>query len=67
MAKGTNFNPVPETQRVKVLSMAQWLKCSDSTSRALWRGHREDGFTMTSMAADMGKSVAWVSKMIAGI
>jgi putative transposase len=65
-AKNINFRQVPKAQRVKVLTMAQWLACSDSPAHALWRGHREGGLTMTAMAADMGKSVAWVSKMISG-
>jgi putative transposase len=64
-AKGGNFSQVPKAQRVKVLTMAQWLACSDSPAHALWRGHREGGLTMTAMAAAMGKSVAWVSKTIA--
>lgn len=65
-SKGSNFRQVPKAQRVKVLTMAQWLKCSDGTAHALWRGHIEGGLTMTAMAAEMGKSVAWVSKMISG-
>ena len=63
-ATGINFRQVPKAQRVRVLTMAQWLACSDSPAHALWRGHIEGGLTMTAMAADMGKSVAWVSKMI---
>jgi len=65
-SKGSNFRQVPKAQRVKVLTMAQWLKCSDGTAHALWRGHIEGGLTMTAMAAELGKSVAWVSKMISG-
>lgn len=64
-SKGRNLTQVPKIQRVKVLTMAQWLTCSDSPAHALWRGHREGGLTMTAMAAAMGKSVAWVSKSIA--
>jgi putative transposase len=64
-SKGSNFRQMPKAQRVKVLTMAQWLACSDGTAHALWRGHREGGLTMTAMAAAMGKSVAWVSKTIA--
>ena len=65
-SKGSNFRQVPKAQRVKVLTMAQWLECSDGTAHALWRGHIEGGLTMTAMAVEMGKSVAWVSKMISG-
>ena len=63
-SKGSNLRQVPKTQRVKVLTMAQWLECSHSPAHALWRGHIEGGLTMTAMAAAMGKSVAWVSKSI---
>lgn len=65
-SKGSNFRQVPKAQRVKVLTMAQWLECSDGTAHALSRGHIEGGLTMTAMAVEMGKSVAWVSKMISG-
>jgi putative transposase len=64
-SKASDLRQVPKAQRVKVLTMAQWLARSDSPAHALWRGHREGGLTMTAMAASMGKSVAWVSKSIA--
>ena len=64
-ANGGDLRQAMRPQRVKVLTMAQWLTCSNSPAHALWRSHRERGLTMTAIAASMSKSVARVSRTIA--
>lgn len=46
-------------------ALAQWLQSSDTREEGLRRAYVDGGMTMTSIAADMGVTVARVSQLIA--
>ena len=56
---------VPKVQRSSTRSLAEWLAQCDSREEALRRAYRESGLTMTTMAAELGLTVARVSQLIA--
>ena len=55
----------PRAHRSRPLTLAQWLAAGPSREVALRRAHVEGGLTMTAIAAELGLSVAHISRLIA--
>lgn len=56
---------VPKVQRSSTRSLAEWLAQCGSREEALHRAYTESGLTMTTMAAELGLTIARVSQLIA--
>jgi len=57
---------VPRLQRARpqTRTLQEWLASCSTREEALYRAHRESGFTMTAMARELGLSVARVSQLV---
>jgi putative transposase len=56
---------VPKTQRSRPRTLHQWLKACDTREEALRNAYVHSGLSMTSMAGELGLTVARVSQLIA--
>jgi len=56
---------VPKPQRHVPRTLAQWMEQCPNRAEALRRAHTESGLSMTTLAAELGVSVARVSQLIA--
>ena len=57
--------PVPKAQRSSTRSLAEWLESCQSREEALFCAYTESGLSMTSLASQLGLTVARVSQLIA--
>jgi putative transposase len=55
---------IPRLQRLKCLSLSEWLTRTESREQALWMAHTQSGLSLTAMAAELGLSVSRVSQLV---
>jgi REP element-mobilizing transposase RayT len=55
---------IPRAQRRKPTTLAQWIASDTSRTEILRRAHAQGGLTMTEMARELNRSIAWVSRLI---
>lgn len=61
---GARSPDVPRQQRQEPVTLQQLLAQHADRAEALRLAHRQHGISMTQMAAELGRSVSWVSRLI---
>jgi REP element-mobilizing transposase RayT len=55
---------IPARQRKLPKSIADWMKATESREQGVYAAYTKGGYTMTAIAAELGVSVAMVSKLM---